>query len=194
MPADLLNYIYRDSKDIYLNQLDSTSSYSARATFIFGHNPRTADYTHVGAAEMLAGISQAACALTHRYQPELIKDENIAGCFFKDISIKFSKMLAPNAAADLNLEFVPGKSGSLPTFHFNGFVSGHVSCGLGAQSPRKTKSVAGLTKPTSEVLESFYNNGSDLTLKDISRTGHDRWQTVSSFKRDAVSLNIRARY
>jgi hypothetical protein len=103
MAADLLNYIYRDSKDIYLKQLELTSSYSARATFIFGHNPRTADYTHVGAAEMLAGISQAAYALTHRYQPELIKDENIAGCFFKDISIKFSKMLAPNAAADLNI-------------------------------------------------------------------------------------------
>ena len=104
MHSPLLNYIYPNPRDIYLKSLQSTSRSTARATFVFGHNPRTSDYTHVGAAEMLAGISQAAYCLASRYAPELVKDDTISNCFFDKVTIKFSKMLAPQSEASLDIK------------------------------------------------------------------------------------------
>jgi hypothetical protein len=89
--SQLLQHIYSKSDYIYLRDLTHSSLHSARATFIFGHNPRTRDYTHVGAAEMLAGLSQAAYGMVARYYPSLLKDDLIARCYFRAVKSHIRK-------------------------------------------------------------------------------------------------------
>jgi hypothetical protein len=76
----ILEYIYNRPEQIYLRSLSAAALASATrsATFVFGHNPRTRDYTHVGPAEMFAGLSQAAYGMVSRYRPELLSDTLIA--------------------------------------------------------------------------------------------------------------------
>lgn len=188
----LLNHIYINPQDIYLQDISYRSSTAANATFIFGHNPRTADFTHVGAAEMLAGVSQAAYCLTQRYNPHLITEETLSRCFFKEVSIRFSKMLAPMTEASLTLEIDRNERG-LPRFHFDGFVSGTVDCDItrpattwAVSSDEAADEPSAQIDPTAQrILRSFYNNGSELTLKSFVRKSASSWITHSAFKPDA---------
>lgn len=180
----LLEYIYPSSDDVYLKGLTTTSAYSARATFVFGHNPRTSDFTHVGAAEMLAGIGQAAYCMTNRYAPQLLDDRAIANTFFRQLDIKFCKMLAPHTEASLDIDIKFERDGVLPQFHVDGFVSGTLTCDSAQRAHSTTGSKGALSDSTSSVLRSFYNNGSALTLKQLQRSSSVGWKTSSSFERD----------
>ena len=152
---------------------------------MFGHNPRTRDLTHVGAAEMLAGLSQAAYCMVERYCPELLLDDIIARCYFSSLRVTFSKMLAPHTEASLELQMTLQPHG-LPRFDFDGFIRGSVECGLasgevGNGAPRRH---AHLPLRVRETLRTFYNNGAELTLRSLSSTAPHRWSSHSLFSSD----------
>lgn len=185
--SNLLHYIYKDPEQIYLRDLAYSAQYTASATFSFGHNPRTRDYTHVGAAEMLAGLSQAAYCLVNRYRPELLVDDVIARCYFKKVQVTFAKMLAPKTDASVTLEIAFQPDG-LPRFNFDGFIRGSVECGLAVSSDSEDSQVSSseeLSQDVQRTLKTFYNNGSALTLKSLSRTDARRWASRSAFDFDS---------
>jgi hypothetical protein len=185
--SQLLERIYsHPESQVYLRNLVATSSTTSRATFVFGHNPRTSDFTHVGAAEMLAGLGQAAYCITEQHLPELLTERNIARCCFGRVDCKFSSMLAPETEATLDIEI--HKDGrSLPRLVFSGFISGSVECAfVGEQESQQAKTTSsGLSKNVTRTLRSFYNNGSELTLKSMESTAERSWYSRSSFSRDA---------
>jgi hypothetical protein len=118
--------------------------------------------------------------------PELLKDDTIARCCFTAVSLTFSKMLAPETEANLTLEIERNPSG-LPRLHFEGFVHGTIDCGL-SQHPGKEHQSPGRPRLPSSVrrtLRSFYNNGSELTLKRFTRLAANRWSSQSTFSPDA---------
>ncbi|MFO0416015.1 MAG: hypothetical protein ACK5Y6_01885 [Pseudomonadota bacterium] len=181
--AALLSRIYVNARDIYLKDLTPTGQLRARATFVFGENPRTNDYTHVGAAEMLAGVSQAAYCMTQSEFPTLITEHNIAHCYFSKHDIKFTKMLAPNTRASLDLEISLQPNG-LPKLRFEGFISGSVECALTDSKAHKVTRCSQLAASATKTLRSFYNNDSELTLKEITPISDQSWRSLSTFSRD----------
>jgi hypothetical protein len=182
----LLNYLYPRPEDVYLRDLTETSRRNAHATFIFGHNPRTSDFTHVGAAEMLAGVSQAAYCMTATHAPKLLDNDTISRCCFSAVDVTFSKMLAPETEATLVLEMEMLSSG-LPRFHFEGFIKGSVDCGISDTGTAHHRSTPQTSLPASveRTLHSFYNNGSEVTLKGLTSHAPSRWTSLSSFSPDA---------
>ncbi len=181
----LLHYLYPRHEDIYLRDLRETSTRMARATFVFGHNPRTSDFTHVGAAEMLGGVSQAAYCMALNHTPELLRDDTISRCCFSALNVTFSKMLAPKTEATLTLEMETTPSG-LPRLNFEGFINGSVDCGLSDADldHHQPKMHANLPASVRRTLHSFYNNGSELTLKALSHLSPQRWVSHSEFSPD----------
>jgi hypothetical protein len=182
----LLRYLYPRAENVYLRDLLEVSPSEARATFVFGHNPRTSDFTHVGAAEMLAGVSQAAYCMTLTRAPELFKEDAISRCCFSAVKVTFSKMLAPETEASLMLEMEMLPSG-LPRFHFEGFINGSVECGFADAEIGKHVSDESDDLPLSvrRTLHSFYNNGSELTLKCLAPVAANRWASRSTFTPDS---------
>ncbi|MFN5063231.1 MAG: hypothetical protein ACK5GN_10325 [Pseudomonadota bacterium] len=179
----LLRRIYVNASDIYLEDITPIGQERARATFVFGDNPRTNDYTHVGAAEMLAGVSQAAYCMTQREFPTLITEYNIAHCYFNKHDIKFTKMLAPNSRASLDLGISLQPNG-LPKLSFEGFISGSVECALTDSKALKVTRRSQLTASATRTLRTFYNNDSELTLKEITPIAGQSWRSLSTFSRD----------
>jgi hypothetical protein len=186
-PSELLQYIYNNHDQIYLRDLVQGANYTATAAFTFGHNPRTRDYTHVGAAEMLAGLSQAAYCMVNSYRPELLIDDVIARCYFRRVQVTFTKMLAPETDASLTLQMAFQPDG-LPRFDFDGFIRGTVECGLAARHDSVAKQMAvseGLSQSVQRTLRTFYNNGSELTLKSLTPTAPRSWTSHSRFDVDS---------
>jgi hypothetical protein len=184
--SQLLRHIYTRQECIYLRDLTHTSLHNATATFVFGHNPRTKDYTHVGAAEMLAGLSQAAYCMTAHYRPDLLVDDLIARCYFREVSVKFSKMLAPETDASLTIHMALQSNG-FPRFDFDGFIKGSVETGLseGLSNARSMVPREGeLPQSVQRTLKTFYNNGSELTLKGLSASDSNQWCARSEFVPD----------
>jgi hypothetical protein len=185
----LLGRIYSHQNYIYLRSLTHTALHSASATFVFGHNPRTRDYTHVGAAEMLAGLSQAAYCMVARYRPELLVADLIERAYFRAVNVTFSKMLAPETEASLTLEMTLGVDG-LPRFNFDGFIKGCVECGLAevhAGEPVALRQGDGLSPSVRKTLGTFYNNGSEITLERFETKATHQFHTKSYFRGDPRS-------
>jgi hypothetical protein len=133
---------------------------------------------------MLAGVSQAAYCLTRSYAPTLLTNENIARSFFNKVDIRFRQMLAPKSEATLDIELEQDQSSSLPSFNLDGFISGKVSCDLGRGGSTKNTLTSELSHSASSVLKAFYNNGSDLTLKELEKISGGGWRARSHFKQD----------
>ncbi len=111
----------------------------------------TSDFTHVGAAEMLAGVSQAAYCMTANYAPELLVDDMISRCCFSAVNLTFSAMLAPETEASLMLEMDMLPSG-LPRFHLSGFINGSPECGLfQAGGHQRHRAISKTTLPANEL-------------------------------------------
>jgi len=134
---------------------------------------------------MLAGISQAAYCMALTSRPELLKDATIARCCFTAVSITFSKMLAPETEANVTLEMESTPSG-LPRLHFEGFARGTVDCGIPGSVGEGDRPALRPRLPSSvqRTLRSFYNNGSELTLKSFTPLAPNRWSSQSTFSPD----------
>jgi hypothetical protein len=76
----------------------------------------------------------------------------------------------------------------LPRFEFDGFIRGSVECGL-AEGLREASGAArcGMSLPSSvgRTLRTFYNNGSELTLKSFRKQAPHNWHSQSEFGRDS---------
>jgi hypothetical protein len=93
-------------------------------------------------------------------------------------------MLAPKSEATLDIELEQDQSSSLPSFNLDGFISGKVSCDLGRGGSTKDTVTSDLSHSASSVLKAFYNNGSDLTLKELEKISGGGWRAKSHFKQD----------
>jgi hypothetical protein len=98
----------------------------------------------------------------------------------------FSKMLAPQTEAGLTVQMTLQSDG-LPRFDFEGFIEGSVETGLceGLNENRSsTRCEVDLPPSVRRTLRTFYNNGSDLTLKSLSAKGLYHWRARSEFAPD----------
>ena len=184
----LLSSLYTDGNCIHLRSLRSRSLGEAEAFFRFTHNPRTSGYTHVGAAEMFAGLSQAAYCLTYDAMPNLFTEHNVTNCCFDSMNVRFQQMLAPGEEYPLLVSVEQGENG-LPVLHFSGFISGRATCGFinGAPSilPSTQAATDGLPGSTERTLRSFYNNGTELLLKDFEPGGKGRFRCSLRYPTDS---------
>ena len=184
----LLSSLYRDSNCIHLRSLQSRSAGGADAIFRFTHNPRTSGYTHVGAAEMFAGLSQAAYCLAYDATPSLFTEHNVTNCYFDSMNVRFQQMLAPCEEYPLSIFLDYGPTG-LPVLNFSGFISGRATCGF-VDSTHVSRSTTcsetcSLPDSTDGVLRTFYNNGAELLLKDFRKVMNREFRCSLRTPRDS---------
>jgi hypothetical protein len=135
---------------------------------------------------MLGGVAQAAYCMALDHQPELLRDDTIARCCFSTLHVTFSKMLPPETEATLTFEMEQAPSG-LPRLNFEGFINGSAECGFSdvALDSRRPAMRRNLPASVRHTLHSFYNNGSELTLKNLAARSPQGWTSLSEFSADS---------